>query len=62
MFSHAASVMSRLRAKPLAPHILARVLKSSVVDPDFQVTDLGLREMKTHPQSHTASMELHQHL
>lgn len=54
--------MSRLRAKPLAPHILARVLKSSVVDPDFQVTDLGLREVKTHPQSHTASMELHQHL
>ena len=54
--------MSRLRAKPSAPHILARVLKSSVVDPDFQVTALGLKEVKTHPQRHTASTELYQHL
>ena len=56
-----ASVMFRLRAKTSTPHILGRVLKSSVVDPDFQVTELGLREVKTHPQSHTASTELHQH-
>lgn len=54
-----ARVMSRLWAKPLAPQILIRVPKSSIVYPGFQVTELGLREVTPHTQGHTASWELY---
>lgn len=51
-----AHVMSRLWAKPSAPQILIRVPKSSVVCPGFQVTELGLREVKPHTQGRTAQL------
>lgn len=56
-----AHVMSRLWAEPLAPpQILIRVPKSPIVYPGFQVTELGLREVKPHTQGHTASWDWHQ--
>lgn len=54
-----AHVMSKLRAQPLAPQTSVRVPKRTIVYPGFQVTELGLREVKPFTRDHTASGELH---
>lgn len=53
--------MPKLGVKPLAPQTSVRVPKRTIVYPGFQVTELGLREVKPHTQDHRASGELHQH-